>query len=93
MAAQRGLTEPVPGQQRCVATANDRSVVLDLDQAHFTAIIVGLSVRRGLPARAAPIAMATVYQESGIRNLDMGTVTRPTCSSSARPRVGVRRSS
>lgn len=68
----RGLTEPVPGQQRCVATAEGRSVVLDLDQAHFTSIIVGISVRRGLPARAASIAMATVYQETGIRNLDYG---------------------
>ncbi len=68
----RGLTDPVPGQQRCVATASDRSVVLDLDQAHFASIIVGLSVRRGLPARAASIAMATVYQETGIRNLDYG---------------------
>jgi hypothetical protein len=66
------LTGPVPGQQRCVATANDRFVVIDLDQAHYTSIIVGLSVKRGLPARAASIAMATVYQESGIRNLDYG---------------------
>ena len=44
----------------------------DLDQAHYASIIVGLSVRRGLPARAASIAMATVYQETGIRNLDYG---------------------
>ena len=46
--------------------------MLDLDQAHYTSIIAGLSVRRGLPARAASIAMATVYQETGIRNLDYG---------------------
>jgi hypothetical protein len=68
----RGTTTPVPGQQRCVATANGRSVVLDLEQARLTSIIVGLSVRRGLAPRAASIAMATVYQESGIRNLDHG---------------------
>ena len=68
----RGRTDPVPGQQRCVATANGRSVVLDLDQAHYASIIVGLSVSRGLPPRAASIAMATVYQETGIRNLDYG---------------------
>ena len=68
----RGLTAPVPGQQRCVATANGRSVVLDLEQARLTSIIVGLSVRRGLAPRAASIAMATVYQETGIRNLDYG---------------------
>ena len=68
----RGLTEPVPGQQRCVATANNRSTVVDLDQAHFASIIAGVSVRRGLPSRAASIAIATAYQETGIRNLDYG---------------------
>jgi hypothetical protein len=68
----RGLTEPVPGQQRCVATANNTSAVLDLDQAHFASIIAGVSVRRGLPPRAASIALATAYQETGIRNLDYG---------------------
>jgi hypothetical protein len=68
----RNLTEPVPGQQRCVATANNNSTVVDLDQAHFTSIIAGVSVRRGLPPRAASIAIATAYQETGIRNLDYG---------------------
>lgn len=68
----QGLTSPVPGQQRCVATAGGSAVALDLDQAHFTSIIVGLSVRRGLAPRAASIAMATAYQETGIRNLDYG---------------------
>ena len=68
----RGLTEPVPGQQRCVATANNRSTVVDLDQAHYASIIAGVSVRRGLPPRAASIAIATAYQETGIRNLDYG---------------------
>jgi hypothetical protein len=67
-----GTAAPIPGQERCVATANDTSVAIDLDQAHLTSIIVGLSVRRGLPPRAASIAMATVYQETGIRNLDYG---------------------
>ena len=67
-----GVAAPMPGQQRCVATAGGRSVALDLDQAHYTSIIVGVSVRRGLPARAATIAMATVYQETDIRNLDYG---------------------
>jgi len=67
-----GVAPPVPGQQRCVATAGNASVALDLDQAHFTSIIVGISVRRDLPPRAASIAMATAYQETGIRNLDYG---------------------
>jgi hypothetical protein len=68
----RGGAEPVPGQERCVGTANDAAVAVDLDQAHYASIIVGLSVRRGLSPRAASIAMATVYQETGIRNLDYG---------------------
>ena len=68
----RGITEPVPGQQRCVATANNSSTVVDLDQAHFASIIAGLSVRRGLPPRAASIAIVTAYQETGIRNLTYG---------------------
>jgi hypothetical protein len=66
------VTAPVPGQERCVATAAGSSVALDLDQAHFVSIVTGVSVRRGLPPRAASIAMATVYQETGIRNLDYG---------------------
>ncbi len=53
----RGLTTPVPGQQRCVATAGKSSVVLDLEQARLASIIVGISVRRGLAPRAASIAM------------------------------------
>jgi hypothetical protein len=68
----RGATEPIPGQERCVASADGRSVAVDLDQAHFASIIVGISVRRGLAPRAASIALATVYQETGIRNLDYG---------------------
>jgi hypothetical protein len=68
----RGVTPPVPGQQRCVATAGTGSVTVDLDQAHYASIIAGVSVRRGLAPRAASIALATAYQESGIRNLQYG---------------------
>jgi hypothetical protein len=67
-----GVVPPLPGEERCVATVGGRSVVLDPDQAYYTSIVVGLSVRRGLAPRAASIAMATVYQETGIRNLDYG---------------------
>lgn len=68
----RNLTAPVPGQQRCVATANNKMAVVDLEQAHFASIIAGVSVRRGLSPRAASIALATAYQETGIRNLTYG---------------------
>ena len=66
------VVAPIPGEERCVATVGDRDVVLDLDQARYTSIVVGLAVRRGLAPRAGSIAMATVYQETGIRNLDYG---------------------
>ncbi|HEY9291906.1 MAG TPA: hypothetical protein VIP98_11550 [Microlunatus sp.] len=64
--------EPLPGEQRCVATASGQSVAVDTEQAHYAALIAGISVRRGLAPRAASIALATAYQESNIRNLDHG---------------------
>jgi hypothetical protein len=68
----RGVAPPTPGQQRCVATANRSSAALTLDQAHYASIIVGVSVKRDLPPRAATIALTTAYQETGIRNLAYG---------------------
>jgi hypothetical protein len=68
----RAVAPPQPGDERCVATVNKRDVELDLDQAHYASIVVGVSVRRGLVPRAGSIAMATVYQETDIRNLDYG---------------------
>ena len=70
--SDRGVVAPLPGEEQCVATVKSASVALDPDQAHYTSIVVGLSVRRDLAPRAASIAMATVYQETGIRNLDYG---------------------
>ncbi|MFT4165843.1 MAG: hypothetical protein QM650_11435 [Microlunatus sp.] len=61
-----------PGEQRCVATAGNNSTAISLEQAHYASIIAGLSVKRELSPRAASIALATAYQESGIRNLDYG---------------------
>ena len=63
---------PVPGKQRCVATAGDNSTAISLEQAHYASIVAGVAVKRGLPPRAGSIALATAYQESGIRNLDYG---------------------
>lgn len=66
------IKAPWPMADQCVADVADASVPLDVDQSHYASIIAGLSVRRGLAPRAATIALATVYQESGIRNLDYG---------------------
>lgn len=63
---------PLPIADRCVATVNGHSATLTPDQGYYAALISGVSVKRGLVPRAASIALATAYQESGIRNLDYG---------------------
>lgn len=63
---------PLQFEQRCEARMGARSVVLTREQAYYTAIIVGTAVRRDLGVPGATVAMATVYQETGIRNLDYG---------------------
>lgn len=61
-----------PVAEQCVARVGDMSTSLDLEQSGNAAIIVSESIRRGLPARAASIALATAMQESGLRNIDYG---------------------
>lgn len=63
---------PTPIEDRCVATAGGRSVAVDFDQVHNATIIAAVARARKLPPRAVSIALATAYQESGIRNLDYG---------------------
>jgi hypothetical protein len=63
---------PLPIDDRCEATAGGRTTTVDPEQARNAAIIAGMSIKRGLIARAASIALTTAYQESGIRNLDYG---------------------
>lgn len=62
----------VPVADQCVARVADADVAVTTEQAHYAAIIVGVATQRGLVPRASTIALATVYQESGIRNLDHG---------------------
>jgi hypothetical protein len=57
---------------RCEATVQGRTVTLDPEQAGNAALIAAVSVRRGLPARAATIALAAAYQESKLYNLQYG---------------------
>ena len=63
---------PLPLQDQCVARVADLDVALSTEQNRNASIIVGVATRRGLVPRASTIALATVYQESGIRNLDYG---------------------
>ena len=58
--------------QRCTATVDGRGYDLEPDQAANAALVTAVAVRRGLPARAATIAIATAVQESGLRNLTFG---------------------
>ncbi|MEV0286674.1 MULTISPECIES: hypothetical protein [unclassified Kribbella] len=66
------LPSLLPPKEQCEATVGGATVVVDLEQAENAALIAGVAVRRGLPARAATIALATAYQESGLRNLAHG---------------------
>nr|WP_319946985.1 hypothetical protein [Tessaracoccus caeni] len=58
--------------ERCTVIVDEHEVILTREQARNASIIVAVSVERGLPERAAIIALATAYQESGLRNLDYG---------------------
>lgn len=55
-----------------VPLADGGSTTLSAEQARNASIIVAVSIQRGLPERAAVVALATAYQESDIRNLDYG---------------------
>ncbi len=45
---------------------------IDLEQAQWSALIAAIGIRRGLPPRAATIAIATAFQESKLHNIDYG---------------------
>jgi len=66
------LDDLLSTESACTAEVDGQTVSLDTDQAAEAALISAVSVRRGLPARAASIALATAMQESKIRNLDYG---------------------
>ena len=60
------------GGQTCQATASGRSATFTPEQMANAATIVGIAAKRGLPARAATIAVATAIQESKLRNIEYG---------------------
>jgi hypothetical protein len=63
---------PLPDPEGCRATVGDVTVDLSTEQAENAALISAIAVRRGMPARAASIAIATAYQESKLSNIDHG---------------------
>lgn len=64
--------EPLPLSDQCAASVADMTVPVSPEQAENLSVIVGVATQRGLAPRASTIAIATVYQESGIRNLTYG---------------------
>jgi hypothetical protein len=56
----------------CVVSMDEHRVVITPEQAGNVSVIVAESIRRGLPPRAATIALVTAWQESTLRNLDYG---------------------
>jgi hypothetical protein len=63
---------PLPDPEGCSATVRGHEVDLATDQGENASLIAAVGVRRGLPARAVSIALATAFQESKIRNLPHG---------------------
>ncbi|KQW49215.1 hypothetical protein ASC77_11025 [Nocardioides sp. Root1257] len=63
---------PLFQPDECTASVGGRTVTLDLEQAENAALITAVAVDRGMPARAATIALATAYQESKLYNLESG---------------------
>jgi hypothetical protein len=68
----RGAVGPLADARGCQARVGGVLVDLTTEQAENATTIAAVAVRRGLPARATSIALATAYQESKLRNLDHG---------------------
>jgi len=66
------LDDETPVAERCAATADGRTWYLSVTQADNAALVAGTAVRRGFPARAATIGLATALQESRLVNIDYG---------------------
>src|SRR6476646_9433554 len=63
---------PLLTREQCTATVSGHEVTLSTEQAENAALIAAVAVQRGMPARAASIALATAYQESKLYNLEQG---------------------
>ena len=70
--AIRNDVVPFLAPDQCTAEVDGRLVSLDPSQARYAGLITAIAVQRGMPARAASIALAAAYQESNLRNLRGG---------------------
>ncbi len=57
---------------RCTVTIDGATSTLTAEQADNAALIAATAKRRGLPAHAVTVALATALQESDLRNVDYG---------------------
>lgn len=64
-------------RERCSATVGADTFELTPEQTGNAALISAVAVSRGLPARAASIAIATAIQESRLENIDYGDDAGP----------------
>lgn len=56
----------------CTAKVGTVNAQVDIEQAKWSSLIAAIGIRRGLPPRAATIAIATAFQESKLHNIDYG---------------------
>ncbi|ADG73902.1 conserved hypothetical protein [Cellulomonas flavigena DSM 20109] len=61
-----------PVAERCVAHLDGTDWSLSPDQAQHAALAAAVATRRGMPARAVTIGIATALQESRLENIDYG---------------------
>lgn len=62
----------LPDPEECTAHVGTMQASLDPEQAGNAAVIAAIGLQRGLPARAATIAIATAMQESKLYNVTAG---------------------
>jgi hypothetical protein len=67
-----GSVGTVAVREHCTAVSSGQPAELDPEQAGNAAIIAAVARKRGLPARAASIGIATAIQESKLRNINYG---------------------
>jgi hypothetical protein len=68
----RGGVPTILDTSGCTVEVDGHTVEIDLEQAENAALITAVSIERGLPARAASIALATAFQESKLYNIEFG---------------------
>lgn len=66
------LVQNIPGTPGCTVRGGTRDVTLSVEQAGNAATIAGVGAAMGMPDHAVTVALATVLQESGLRNLPGG---------------------